>query len=353
MKKSKKLLSLVVVFALIVSCFLPINAEAKKAIKLSVKNQSVEIGKTVTIKISNAKKVKWSTYSDDFKIVKKTNKYCTIKGLKEGCGYLTARADGKSYNCWITVTERSYSEFVKKFNLEGQELCDKDGIKVILDSVERETKSVKVNFIAENNTNEMYNITCHEYAVNSLMFGDDMYGYSGVDVPAGKKGRFSISLEYKLLHKYSISKIKTLELLFWGYADSYNQWETQKIVLKTDLYDNELFYPNKKIVFSDNNIDLYLMSDDNNNYTFCMYNKRSDYISWEIENCSVDGWSYDLGSAEYDLYNEPCLNGVYTIFTIPIESTFLNENKIKKVTNLEFCIEFGYEDATDKIVVNF
>ena len=28
--------------------------------------------------------------------------------------------------------------------------------------------------------------------------------------------------------------------MFWGYVDSYNQWETQKIVLKTDLYDNEL-----------------------------------------------------------------------------------------------------------------
>ena len=61
---------------------------------------------------------------------------------------------------------------------------------------------------------------------------------------------------------------------------------------------------------------------------------------WTVGNCSVNDWSYDLGSCKYDLYSKPILSDCYAIFDLSVDKGFKKENSIKSVKKIEFNIEF-------------
>lgn len=351
--KNKRIVSVILTLAMLLS-FLP-NVQASAKVKFNSKARTVEVGKTVKVSISGAKKVKWNVSGTCLKITKKTNKYAMIKGIKEGGGYLCATVSGKMYSCFVNVTKPSYKNYLNNFTVNSQELCNDNGIVITLDYVKKEKYALDIGFIVKNNSGSDYSIANHEYAVNSLYAGGHLYS-SDVNVPNGKKARFSTAIEYEWFVENSIKKIKTLSFVFWGYNNNFKDWQSNQITVKTSLYDGSLYVPNGKIVYSDNGIDLYFVSSKNNVYTFCMYNKNDEDIRWSIENCSVNDWSYDLGGSKYDLYNEANMGKCYKLFKLPVEKDFISENKIKKITNLEFYIEYSIgdsytENTTEKINV--
>ena len=71
---------------------------------------------------------------------------------------------------------------------------------------------------------------------------------------------------------------------------------------------------------------------------------------WTVDNCSVNDWSYDLGSCKYDLYSEPILSGCYAVFDLTVDNDFKKENSIKSVKKIEFNIEFesGFDNDGDR-----
>jgi len=84
----------------------PVSAASKPV--LSRKTVTVRKGKSTTIKLKNArKKVVWkSSNSKIVKVVKKTGKYrsnVTVKGLKKGKAYITAKCGKRTYKCKVTV----------------------------------------------------------------------------------------------------------------------------------------------------------------------------------------------------------------------------------------------------------
>ena len=93
------------------------------------------------------------------------------------------------------------------------------------------------------------------------------------------------------------------------------------------------------------------ISKKNDTYKFYVQNKTDMERRWTVENCSVNDWSYDLGSCKYDLYSEPILNGCYAVFEIPVDKDFKSENSIKKIKEIEFDIEFegGFDDDYNNI----
>ena len=86
-------------------------------------------------------------------------------------------------------------------------------------------------------------------------------------------------------------------------------------------------------------------------YKFYVQNKTDMERRWTVENCSVNDWSYDLGSCKYDLYSEPILSGCYAILDLSVDKDFKKENSIKSVKKIEFSIEFegGFNDDWEKI----
>ena len=110
MRKGKKSLVLLLIFAMALSLFPQTAYAAKKKVKLNKKSVIVNVGKTVKIKLkNNKKKVKLSVTSGKKKVAlsKKKKTGVTIKGKKAGKAKVQAKVGKKKYVCKVTVRGKS------------------------------------------------------------------------------------------------------------------------------------------------------------------------------------------------------------------------------------------------------
>ena len=107
MKKRKvvKLLAWLIALSMMAgSALSPISASAAKKPKLSKKSATLTVGKSIKLKLKNAKKkVKWSSSN---KKVASVNAKGVVKALKGGSAKIIAKTAGKKYTCKITVKEK-------------------------------------------------------------------------------------------------------------------------------------------------------------------------------------------------------------------------------------------------------
>lgn len=98
MKRIKKMLFCLM---LLLSFSMVIPAQAQAAVKINKKTASVNVGKTVQLKISGTKKkVKWSTSKKSVATVTQKGK---VTGKKKGTATITAKIGSKKYTCKVTV----------------------------------------------------------------------------------------------------------------------------------------------------------------------------------------------------------------------------------------------------------
>ena len=105
MRKQKSWV-LLLIFAMALSLFPQSAFAAKKKVKLNKKTVTVNVGKTVKIKLqNNKKKVKWTVTSGkkNVKLSKKKKTGVTIKGMKAGKAKVQAKVGKKKYVCKVTV----------------------------------------------------------------------------------------------------------------------------------------------------------------------------------------------------------------------------------------------------------
>ncbi len=82
----------------------PVGVSAAKKPKLNKKKATIRVGKTVKLKVKNAKgKVKWSTSN---KKVASVNKKGLVKGKKKGKAKITAKVRGRKLTCKIVVKKK-------------------------------------------------------------------------------------------------------------------------------------------------------------------------------------------------------------------------------------------------------
>ena len=103
----KKKMIFMVAIVLALSFVVSVPAEAKSKPKLSAKSKTMYVGKTTTIKLKNAGKVKWKTSKKSVvSISKKKKNKVWIKAKKAGTATITATYKKKTYKCRITVKEK-------------------------------------------------------------------------------------------------------------------------------------------------------------------------------------------------------------------------------------------------------
>ena len=117
MKNTKKSLALLLIFVLALSLFPQSVFAAKKKVKLNKKTVTVNVGKTVKLKLkNNKKKVKWTVISGkkNVSLSKKGKTGVTIKGKKAGKAKVQAKIGKKKYVCKVTVKNPKKTQSVKK-----------------------------------------------------------------------------------------------------------------------------------------------------------------------------------------------------------------------------------------------
>lgn len=121
MRKSKKILACILVFALSIAMTGMVTAEAaKKKPKLSKTKVTLYVGKTATLKVKNTKKkVKWSSSKKSVATVSQKGK---IKAKKKGKATITAKVAGKKLKCKLTVKEKIVYQAQTVENFESYEV---------------------------------------------------------------------------------------------------------------------------------------------------------------------------------------------------------------------------------------
>lgn len=344
MSKRKVILSLFLLLSLLLIS--GTTTYATKKTKLSITKKTVNVGDTATIKLlNNSKAVKWQTSNKNIKITKKSKKQAKIKALKKGTSYLKAKVGTKTYKCKITIKEK------KTPKVDSEVVFEKDGISIQTENITESDKAYTLNFVAKNNGEKDCSVVAHSYCVNGLFCGDNKYGFRTQDVPVGKKARYSLSIGKDWMKDNRITDIASFQIIFWVYIDSYASIQSGVVEIKTNLYDAVTGYePKGTNVYADNDIILWYVGNNKNEYTFIMKNNTTE-TSYTIDNFSVNEWGYKLTEYTYNLYDEEMLPNTYVKFTIPIEQSFLTSNGIKKVETLEFNIKYSYLRQSDKITI--
>ena len=99
-KGNKAILSILLCFALAV----PSIAYAKTTVRLNKKSTTIQVGKTVQLKVNGTKKkVSWN--SSNKKVATVTNKG-KVKGIKAGKATITAKVEKKKLSCKVTVKKK-------------------------------------------------------------------------------------------------------------------------------------------------------------------------------------------------------------------------------------------------------
>ncbi|MBQ8786053.1 MAG: CAP domain-containing protein [Oscillospiraceae bacterium] len=98
----KKLLS--ILFAVVIVCTICIIPASAASPKLNKTKVNLPIDYSITLKVSNADKVEWSTKDKSIaKIKSTTDNTAKIVGVNTGSTYIYAKAGGKTLKCKITV----------------------------------------------------------------------------------------------------------------------------------------------------------------------------------------------------------------------------------------------------------
>ena len=100
-KALKKAIVVAAVTALLVSTVSSVPTQAAKKVKLNKTKVTIKVGRSVKLKLKNAKKkVTWKSSNKKVAVVNKKGK---VTGKKQGTVKITAKSAGKKYTCTVSV----------------------------------------------------------------------------------------------------------------------------------------------------------------------------------------------------------------------------------------------------------
>ncbi|MBS5933730.1 MAG: Ig-like domain-containing protein [Clostridiales bacterium] len=204
----KRLMSCLLVLILIVSSLITSNY-AQAAVKINKSKVTMYVGKSTQLKVTGTtKKVTWSTDNKSVAIVSSKGK---VTAKEEGSATITARTNGKTYKCYVTVLSNfSSKDAVKNIQCELQDTGD--GVVAILKNGNKVAVSISAKLVYYNNSGNMIMATsdsnnCLEPNASCALFFRGPYDsdYKDLDYSDYK---ITMSVEKTYADKYDSSKIQ-------------------------------------------------------------------------------------------------------------------------------------------------
>ena len=196
MKQTKKVISIVLALVLVLSLSLlpetSISAAPKK-VKLNKTKVTINVGKTVTLKLKNNKKtVKWSTSNKKVAIVTKKGK---VTGKKAGKATITAKVGKKKYKCKVIVKQIRPAYAVKiSNNLDANSAYDKISITI-------ENTGTETIYLGNYTDLQEKYMTVYNALAGSILYQSNVTGYCLISATTILPGN-SKTLEFTRLYSY-------------------------------------------------------------------------------------------------------------------------------------------------------
>ena len=235
------------------------------------------------------------------------------------------------------------------------------------DAIKRNSSTTTVSFIVQNNSDKDYSVSAHSWDINGVMAGNGQYGFNSVESAAGKKSRIVLEMDNEILDAYSITDISEINVMFWFYSDSFKEWNTELINVKTNHYREDARpVASMDPDYSDDVVDVWCnvitpndLDNAESGIALIIHNKSKYNATCTIENCSVNDWSYELTNYTFDAYDEIVNNNAFLTIIVPIDKDFMEENSISELEQFEFDVHMEddnwnyqgdlWEYSTDKI----
>ena len=245
--KNKKITSLILVFALMLSLFTSVSASAKA--KLSATSKTLTVGKTATIKITGSKSAKWYVSNGKIRIVKSTKTYAKIKAVSKGTSYLKAKVGNKTYKCKITIivsnsnsnnTKVNFDSKKAKEHIETEKLIANGALFVKLKSNYKYATNVsaKCTFYDSKGTPVDY----HNDSISFLEKGHT--AYLKFSLPSVSYSTYKLDYEYSegMKYFYHSSVIDNLSLQTNYVKDEYDRVVSYTINLEKCIFCGNCMY---------------------------------------------------------------------------------------------------------------
>lgn len=256
--------------------------------------------------------------------------------LAFGCGSTEGQTSPTDANA-DTAEDSAAEEQEDAFStavLDQELMFDAHDVKIYSEDMEYTNSNVTINFVIENNSDNDYDFSAHSFDINRMMMGGNVVG-SDINVPSGKKGRLSIEASLSDLEYADALNISEVNIIFWAYKDNFKEWDTGLLTVNTNLdEDVERYLVDPEL--EDDCVSVSYIEADGTDLIFAVQNKTDYNVDCTFENCSINGWAYEITDYSFDAYNEIINSRAIAIIKLHIDDEFLDKNSIETISDVEF-----------------
>lgn len=241
----------------------------------------------------------------------------------------------------------------KPETVSQQVIYDKDGYKVTVTGMEKDSYSTSLKMILENNTDQDIIFQIRDSSVNGYM----IYGLFSCSVSAGKKSTDEFVFLNKDLERCGISRIADFEFAFkMVNPDFSTKFSTDLIKIKTsaaDTFQYEFDDTGKQLYNSDGIKIVYKKVEATETYetSIVLYieNATEKAKIVQLDNVSINGYMIQ------PLFSCTLTPGKHAIDDIAFLNETLEENNISEISEvqLQFVIFNDDDDYTERIVTEY
>lgn len=222
--------------------------------------------------------------------------------------------------------------------IEENVIYNENGVIITVCGYEAKSSTINISFLIENNSSLNLGFNAHAYAVNGIMTQESIYAMD-YDVAAGKKTTAVLEIRRSFLENNNIESVKTIDILFWAYDNDkyFKEFDTNQITLYTSQYTDDFstIYAGTTI-YDESGIKIDYLFNSGNEFTYCITNSTGNYFSFDIENISVN--DFTSSDIDYDLMSIIVLDSCQAVYTIKINSEFMDLNNISNIEKIEYSL---------------
>lgn len=221
--------------------------------------------------------------------------------------------------------------------IQSGEIYSGNNVIISVQGYDSNDSYITIPFLIENNSTLNLGFNAHAYSINNIMTGNNIYDMD-CDVASGKKANAELKIKKSILEKYEIDTVKTFDVLFWAYDNDKNfkEFDTGQITIHTSGYDEKINILSGENIYDDKGVKVEYLSNDNNEYTYCITNNTGNYFDFDVENITIN--DYTSSDWDFDLMNVVVLNSCQATFSIKVTDEFAKLNNIDNIQKIEFTL---------------
>lgn len=241
------------------------------------------------------------------------------------------------------LAQEQYTQNDNNIEFELGTVYDENGFVISLTSASTDAMTFEIL----NNTDKEYDVYLYPSAINNTM---EEFDHAIVErVSAGKKTETTVDIIPEE-NVYDIIKSVSFAFAFYEITDSnvsFMEFESDPIVIKTNMYDDNDEYVPYNVQYDDGNIQVGKVIMTENEVQISIINNSNNYYQININNASINEWTYDVNNGLFvTIFNEPIFPHTQKILKINYEE-FIKDKGIS-AESFEFSLDLTCPNDIEK-----